>query len=87
VAGPLRSQAERAIALVVEAKCPLCRVELRFHHEPACCPCCSDSYRVEMGRLEIREVPGTRQALRALGGGSDCSQDALALGLELARYG
>jgi hypothetical protein len=50
---PLRSQAERAIASVVEAECPLCKVELRVHDDRACCPCCGDSYRAGPQRLEI----------------------------------
>jgi uncharacterized Zn finger protein (UPF0148 family) len=38
------TQAERAIASVIEAECPLCKVELRIHDGRACCPCCGDSY-------------------------------------------
>jgi hypothetical protein len=38
MAAPLRSQAERAIASVVEAGCPLCKVEVRVHDDRACCP-------------------------------------------------
>ena len=50
----LRSSAERAIGSVVEAECPLCKVELRIHDERACCPCCGDSYKVGPSRLEVR---------------------------------
>jgi uncharacterized Zn finger protein (UPF0148 family) len=50
----LRNQAERAIASVVEAECPLCKVELRVHNGRACCPCCGDSYIAATDRLEIR---------------------------------
>jgi len=53
----LRSQAERAIASVIEAECPLCKVELRLHDERACCPCCGDSYKVSSNRLEISQCP------------------------------
>jgi hypothetical protein len=53
----LRDQAERAIASVVEAECPLCKVELRVHDERACCPCCGDSYKAATNRLEIRQCP------------------------------
>lgn len=53
----LRSQAERAIASVIEAECPLCKVELRIHDGRACCPCCGDSYRAGAGRLEVRRCP------------------------------
>jgi uncharacterized Zn finger protein (UPF0148 family) len=48
--GLMRSQAERAIASVVEAECPLCKVELRVHDGRACCPCCGDSYKAGEGR-------------------------------------
>lgn len=51
---PLSDQAERAIASVVEAECPLCKVELRIHDDRACCPCCGDSYRAGPHRLEIQ---------------------------------
>jgi hypothetical protein len=45
---------------VIEGSCPLCRVEFAIHDGRACCPCCGDSYKVELGRLEIRrcEVHG-----------------------------
>jgi hypothetical protein len=49
-----RSQAERAIASVIEAGCPLCKVELRVHDDRACCPCCGDSYRAGPNRLDMR---------------------------------
>jgi hypothetical protein len=55
VRGPLRGQAERAIASVVEAECPLCRGELRVHDGRACCPCCGDTYRASENRLEISQ--------------------------------
>jgi len=47
----LRYQAERAIASVVEAGCPLCKVELRIHHERACCSCCGDTYSRLVGSI------------------------------------
>src|SRR5487761_1332019 len=50
----LRSQAERAIASVVEAECPLCKVELGIHDGRACCPCCGDTYVASGGRLEMK---------------------------------
>src|SRR6266851_2022181 len=43
VSSLLSSQAERAIASVVEAECPLCKVEMQVHDGRACCPCCGDS--------------------------------------------
>jgi hypothetical protein len=55
VTDPLSSQAERAIASVVEAGCPLCKVELRVHDERACCPCCGDSYVASQDRLEVKQ--------------------------------
>jgi hypothetical protein len=51
----LSIQAEQAIASVVEAECPLCKVELRIHDDRACCPCCGDSYRAGPHRLEMRK--------------------------------
>ena len=51
------SQAERAIASVIEAGCPLCKVELRIHSGRACCPCCGDSYKVGRNRLEVARCP------------------------------
>jgi hypothetical protein len=54
VSDSLRTHAERAIASVVEAECPLCKVELRLHDERACCPCCGDSYRAGPDRLEVK---------------------------------
>jgi hypothetical protein len=53
----IRLQAERAIASVVEAECPLCHTELRIHDGRACCPCCGDSYRVGVGHLEAMRCP------------------------------
>jgi hypothetical protein len=53
----LSTQAERAIASIVEAECPLCKVELRVHDERASCPCCGDSYVVSPNRLEVRQCP------------------------------
>lgn len=53
----LADQAEHAIGLVVEAKCPLCKVELQVHDERACCPCCGDSYKVSEHRLEGQAIP------------------------------
>jgi hypothetical protein len=50
----LSGHAERAIASVVEAECPLCKVELRVHDDRACCPCCGDSYRAGPHRLDIQ---------------------------------
>ena len=46
----LSRQAERAIASVVEAECPLCKVEMRIHYERACCPCCGDGYKASQNR-------------------------------------
>jgi hypothetical protein len=53
----LREQAELAIASVVEAHCPLCRVELRVHDGRGCCPCCGDSYHATTDRLDMRPCP------------------------------
>jgi hypothetical protein len=53
----LRSQAERAIASVIEAECPLCKVQVRVHDDRACCPCCGDSYQAGPSRLEVRRCP------------------------------
>lgn len=53
----LRVEAERAIASVIEAQCPLCRVELRIHDGWACCICCGDRYRVATNRLEVMQCP------------------------------
>jgi len=50
----LRDQVEEAIGSVVEAECPLCRVELRVHDDRACCSCCGDSYWVSTDRLDVR---------------------------------
>jgi hypothetical protein len=52
-----RPQAERAIASVVEAECPMCKVELLVHDDRACCPCCGDSYKASGSSLEIRPCP------------------------------
>jgi hypothetical protein len=49
----LRSQAERAIGLVIEGACPICDTELRLHDDRACCPCGGCSYRVSTDRLEM----------------------------------
>jgi hypothetical protein len=57
VGSPLSSQAERAIGLVVESACPLCKVALRIHDERACCPCCGDSYIVSSNRLAVKRCP------------------------------
>ena len=51
VSDSLRYQAERAIASVVEGGCPLCKVELRIHHERACCSCCGDTYSRLVGSI------------------------------------
>ena len=53
MADHLNDAAERAIASVVEAECPLCKVELRIHDERACWPCCGDSYVVSSNRLAV----------------------------------
>jgi hypothetical protein len=53
----LAKQAERAIASVVEAECPLCKVELRIHDGRACCSCCGDSYKAGPGRLDVSRCP------------------------------
>ncbi len=50
-------QAERAIASVVEAECPVCKFELRVHDDRACCPCGGDGYRASANRLEISQCP------------------------------
>ncbi|HAF18758.1 MAG TPA: hypothetical protein DCK96_03300 [Chloroflexi bacterium] len=50
----MKHDAERAIASVIEAECPLCKVELGVHDGLACCPCCGDSYTAATDRLEIR---------------------------------
>jgi hypothetical protein len=62
-----RNQAERAIASVVEAECPLCKVELRVHDGRACCPCCGDSYTASPHRLDVKRCPEQGTGLRALG--------------------
>ena len=61
MADHLKDEAERAIALVVEAECPLCKVELRIHDERACIPCCGDSYVVTSNRLEVMQCPTHRR--------------------------
>jgi hypothetical protein len=53
----LRSQADRAIASVVEAECPPCRVELLLHDGHACCPCCRDSYKVPRAAWRSGNAP------------------------------
>ena len=53
----LCAQAERAIAAVVEAICPLCGIELRVHDGRACCPCRGDSYVASPNRCEVRQCP------------------------------
>ncbi len=53
----LSAEAEKAISLVVEGECPLCRVELRVHDDRACCSCCGDSYRVSTDRLDVKQCP------------------------------
>jgi uncharacterized Zn finger protein (UPF0148 family) len=55
--GSIADQAERAIASVVEAECPLCKVELWVRDGRACCPCCGDSYVASEGHLEVRRCP------------------------------
>jgi hypothetical protein len=57
MAEPLRDQAERAIGSVVEAQCPLCKVEFRVHDGRACCPCCGDSYLAGNDLLEMKPCP------------------------------
>lgn len=52
----LRSQAERAIASVIEAESPLCNFQLRIHDDGARCPGCGDSY-VVTARLEVGKCP------------------------------
>lgn len=51
--------AERAIASVVEAECPLCKVELRVHDDRACCQCCGDSYRPDPHAWKFGSAPST----------------------------
>jgi uncharacterized Zn finger protein (UPF0148 family) len=50
----MHNDAARAIASVIEAQCPLCKVELAVHDGRACCPCCGDSYVASTDRLEVR---------------------------------
>lgn len=50
----LGTAAELAIAIVVEAESPLCRVELRVHDGRARCVCCGDFYIVETNRLDVK---------------------------------
>lgn len=54
---PFRIQAKRAIAFVIEAGCPLFKVELRIHDERAGCPCSGDAYKASPGRLEVGPCP------------------------------
>lgn len=42
---------------MIEAECPLCKVELRVHDERACCPFCGESNLVSSRRLEVRQCP------------------------------
>jgi len=51
---PLKDDGERAIASVLEAEYPLCKVELRVHDGRASCLCCGDIYRAATDRLEIK---------------------------------
>jgi hypothetical protein len=53
----LHAVAERTIASVVEAECPLCRVELRIHDGRACCQCCGASFVASDNPLEVRKCP------------------------------
>jgi hypothetical protein len=53
----LSDQALKAIGLVVESECPLCRVELRVHDDRACCSCCGYSYVVATDRLDVKQCP------------------------------
>jgi hypothetical protein len=53
----LKDAGERAIALVVEAQRPLCRVDLRIHDERTCRPCCRYSYIVSSNRLDVAQCP------------------------------
>jgi hypothetical protein len=55
---------ERAIASVIEAACPLCKVELRVHDELACCPCCGDMYKAAENRLEVKQFAEHGRHLR-----------------------
>jgi hypothetical protein len=52
----LKHDVERAIASVIEAECPSCKVELGVHDGLACSPFCGDSYTAAPDRLEIRAV-------------------------------
>lgn len=53
----LHQQAERAIAMVVEASCPVCETQLVLHGGVACCSCCGDQFAAGPGRLEMRNRP------------------------------
>ena len=59
-----KTEAERAIAAVIEAECPLCSVELRIHDGRACCPCCGDTYKAQAGRLEVSRCPAHGRSCR-----------------------
>jgi hypothetical protein len=56
MADRLNDAAERAIPLVIEAECRLCKVELRIHDERACCSCCGDFCGVSSDRLEVMQA-------------------------------
>lgn len=51
----MRNEAERARASVVEAECPLCKVELRVDDGRACWPCVAISYKAGLNRLEVSQ--------------------------------
>jgi hypothetical protein len=53
--GLMRAQADAAIADVSEGSCPLCKVGLVIHDARGCCPCCGDTFKTSLGRLEMRQ--------------------------------
>lgn len=64
----LKVQAERAIASVVEAECPLCKVELRVHDDRACLSVLRRQLQSWSEPPRDQAMLGARAALRALGG-------------------
>src|ERR1051326_4093111 len=59
--GGMRDEAERAVASVVEAGCPVCKVAFRIEDGWGRCPCCGDLYRAGTNRLEIRPSAQARR--------------------------
>ncbi len=54
-----RNQAEHAIGSVVEAECPLCKLELRVHDGRAYCSCCGDSHLLGRTCLDVKDANST----------------------------